>query len=80
MPSIRILGNGNPRSPLSRFLEIMLYKVGRFLQLVGLVVLPFAISGNVAEKLDLKTSLVMSGVGMVIFLIGWMVQQGAKAS
>lgn len=58
----------------------MLYKLGRFLQLVGLIVLPFAISGNVAEKLDLKQSLIMSGVGMVIFLIGWMIQQGAKAS
>lgn len=58
----------------------MLYKLGRFLQLVGLIVLPVAISGNVAEKLDLKQSLVMSGVGMVIFLAGWMIQQGAKAS
>ena len=58
----------------------MLYKLGRFLQFAALIILPAAIAGNVAEKLDLKQSLIMSGVGMVIFLIGWLIQQGAKPS
>lgn len=56
----------------------MVYRLGRFLQLVGLIVLPFAISGNVAEKLDLKQSLIVSGVGIAIFFVGWLLQQVAR--
>jgi hypothetical protein len=46
----------------------MLYKLGRFLQLAGLFVLPVGIMGNVMEKLSLRDSLIVSGVGLVIFL------------
>ena len=56
----------------------MLYKVGRLLQLIGLIILPVAISGNMAEKLDLRESLGLSGIGILIFFIGWMVQQGGR--
>ena len=58
----------------------MVYKLGRFLQLAGLIILPFAISGNVAEKLDLKQSLLLSAVGMVVFFLGWLLQQTSKPS
>jgi hypothetical protein len=56
----------------------MLYKVGRLLQLIGLIILPVAISGNMAEKLDLRESLGLSGIGILIFFIGWMVQQSGR--
>lgn len=56
----------------------MLYKLARFLQFVGLVLLPVAVSGNVAEKLDLKQSLSLSAVGILVFFCGWLLQQGSR--
>ena len=56
----------------------MLYRLARFLQLMGLIVLPVAIAGEVAEKLNLKESLMMSAVGATLFLLGWLIQQGNK--
>jgi hypothetical protein len=58
----------------------MLYKLGRFLQLVGMIVLPVAIAGNIApnEPLNLKTSLTLSFIGVGIFALGWLLQQAGK--
>ena len=56
----------------------MLYKLGRSLQIVGLIVLPLAIAGNLAPEpqgIDLRTSLTLSGVGIVIFAMGYLLQQ-----
>jgi hypothetical protein len=55
-----------------------MYSLGRFLQLMGLVILPFAIAGNVVEQVSLKESLTMSGVGILVFSLGWLLQQGAR--
>ena len=56
----------------------MLYRVGRFLQLAGMVILPFAVAGNVLERLDLRQMLMVAGVGVVVFVIGWLLQQTGK--
>jgi hypothetical protein len=57
----------------------MLYSIGRVLQFAGLVILPVAIAGEVAQRLDLKESLSLSALGCLAFLIGWSIQQfGAK--
>jgi hypothetical protein len=57
----------------------MLYHVARFLQLVGLIILPIAIAGNAAdERLSLKASLMLSAAGVLIFFIGWLLQQGTR--
>ena len=56
----------------------MLYKLGRFLQVVGMIVVPVAIAGNVLEKLDLKDFLVLAAIGMGIFTLGWLVQQSSR--
>jgi len=58
----------------------MLYKVGRFLQVVGMIVLPVAVAGNIApdQPLDLKTSLTLSFIGVAIFTLGWLMQQAGK--
>jgi hypothetical protein len=53
----------------------MLYKLGRVLQFAGLIILPVAIAGNVAEKLELKDSLLFSAVGVGVFALGWLIQQ-----
>ena len=57
----------------------MLYKLGRLLQFLGLVIVPIGIAGNLAEKLDLKESLTLSGIGVGVFFVGWLLQQSGKA-
>jgi hypothetical protein len=56
----------------------MLYKLGRALQLVGLAVLPIAMAGNAADRLAVKDMLVLSGGGIVVFFVGWLLQQSSK--
>ena len=56
----------------------MLYKLGRFLQLFGLLVVPVALAGNAAERLDLKMMLLMAGLGVAVFALGWWIQQSAR--
>ena len=58
----------------------MLFKFARFLQLLGLLICPVGIAGNVArpEEVSLKMSLIISGGGIVIFTLGWLLQQACK--
>jgi len=58
----------------------MLFKLGRLLQLVGLLLLPIAISGNLArpEEVTLGRSLTLSTVGIVVFSLGWLLQQATR--
>ncbi len=58
----------------------MLYKVGRFLQVVGMILLPVGIAGNVADpqRVTLGTSLALAGLGVVVFAAGWSLQQAGK--
>ncbi len=57
----------------------MLYRVARLLQFAGLVILPVAIAGNMAdERLSLKQSLTLSAVGIFVFFVGWLLQQGTR--
>jgi hypothetical protein len=56
----------------------LLYQISRFLQAVGMILLPIAIAGNVAEKIDLKESLSLSSIGILIFVAGWLLQQMSK--
>ncbi len=61
--------------------EKMLYKLGRLLQFVGLIVLPLAIAGNLAPEpqgIDLRKSLTMSAIGVIIFGMGYLLQQMAR--
>ncbi|HMP03511.1 MAG TPA: hypothetical protein PKD86_04440 [Gemmatales bacterium] len=61
-------------------------RVGRVLQFAGLVIVPIAIAGNLAEIADartaltLKESLLLSGLGMSCFLFGWLLQQWSGSS
>jgi hypothetical protein len=58
----------------------MLYKLGRLLQGVGLVILPIAVAGNLArpDEVTLGVSLTMSTIGVAIFTLGWLLQQRAR--
>lgn len=53
----------------------MLYSIGRVLQFAGLVLLPIGIAGNVAEKIDLRASLSLAAIGVLVFIVGWALQQ-----
>lgn len=56
----------------------MLYRLGRFLQFAGLLVLPIALAGNAADKLDLKQMLAIAAGGMTVFFAGVQIQQLGK--
>jgi hypothetical protein len=54
------------------------YTIARLLQLVGLVILPISIAGNLAERLSLWQSLELSAIGILVFSLGWLLQQAAR--
>jgi len=58
----------------------MLYKLGRLLQIVGLILLPLAIAGNLSPKdpMDLRQSLTLSTIGIVVFIAGYFMQQAGR--
>jgi hypothetical protein len=58
----------------------MLYKLGRFLQIVGLILLPLAIAGNLSPErpMDLRQSLTLSAVGIIVFGVGYFLQQSGR--
>ncbi len=55
----------------------MLYKLGRLLQVVGLILLPVAIAGNLSPErpMDLRASLSLSAIGVLVFGLGYLIQQ-----
>ncbi len=56
----------------------MLYRLGRLLQLAGLVILPVAIAGNAVRQNDMTLwhMLGLSGIGVAAFTLGWLLQRG----
>jgi hypothetical protein len=58
----------------------MLYRLGRVLQVIGMILLPLAIAAQIAPEraIDLKTSLTLSGIGVLIFFLGWLIQQAGR--
>jgi hypothetical protein len=59
----------------------MLYKLGRFLQVIGLILPIVGIAGNMAspEQYTLKYSLTMAAIGIGIFYLGRFVQGRGSA-
>jgi hypothetical protein len=57
----------------------MAYKLGRILQLVAMIILPAAIAGQMMERLSTKGELMLLGIGVLVFYIGWRLQEGGKA-
>ena len=58
----------------------MLYKLGRVLQALGLVLLPIAMAGNLARPAEfgLWYTLGLSSIGILIFTLGWLLQQATR--
>ena len=59
----------------------MQYRIGRFLQLLGMLILPVGVAGNIArpEFVGVRASLGIASAGIIVFVVGWLIQQGAKA-
>ena len=58
----------------------MLYKFARFCQVLGLLILPIAIAGNLHDErsMTLWRSLGLSAIGVLIFGLGWLIQQWSR--
>jgi hypothetical protein len=58
----------------------MLYKAGRFLQLLGLLIAPAGVVGNIVQREVVTEGVMLSilAVGGGIFLLGWLVQQAGR--
>jgi hypothetical protein len=50
------------------------YRIGRLLQLFGLLVLPFAIASELMDKVGLSQSLLIAAAGAAVFYVGVQVQ------
>lgn len=50
------------------------YRIGRFLQMIGMVILPFAIASELMEKVGLGQSLLIAAGGMLVFYVGYVIQ------
>ena len=51
------------------------YRVGRVLQLLGLLILPFAIASELMEKVHLGQSMLIAAGGAVLFYVGVQLQR-----
>lgn len=60
---------------------MLLYRLGRLLQLAGMIILPIAIAGNVYDetKVPLARMLVLCAIGMGVFGFGWLLQQASRS-
>jgi predicted acyltransferase len=58
----------------------VLYKLGRLLQVVGLLLLPVAMAGNLVPDapINLRNMLALMALGVVIFFVGWKMQEMGK--
>ena len=58
----------------------MLYKLGRFLQVLGLIIVPVGVSGNLArqDEVPVKMALLIAAGGMGVFYLGRLLQRGGE--
>lgn len=59
----------------------MLYKLGRVLQIVGMILLPVGMAGNIVrpEQVTVQESLAVAGIAIAIFGVGWLLQQWGRS-
>jgi hypothetical protein len=59
---------------------VVVYRLGRFLQLLGLLIAPAGAAGNLADstRVGEGAMLAILAGGLVVFALGWLLQRGAK--
>jgi hypothetical protein len=50
------------------------YQVSRFLQLLGMLILPFGIASQLMDKVTLGQSMLIAAGGMLVFYVGYVLQ------
>ncbi len=53
------------------------YRLGRGLQVIGLLILPFGIASELVGKVGLGQSLLVAGGGALLFYVGYVIQHGS---
>ena len=56
---------------LPREIVRMRYRIGRFLQVLGMIILPFGIASELMGKVGLGQSLLIAAGGMLVFYVGY---------
>jgi hypothetical protein len=58
----------------------MIYRIGRALQIAGMVILPVGMVGNILDehKVRVQDSLMVAAVGVAVFVVGWLLQQAGR--
>src|SRR4051794_25601824 len=74
---VRILQPDSLRSKNAHREAVMLYKLGRALQVAGMIILPVGMAGNIVrpEQITVQDSLVIAGAAVAVFGLGWLLQQ-----
>ena len=58
----------------------MVYRLGRFLQLLGMLIAPVGLAGNLADPAHVsegrELGILAAAVG--VFAVGWLIQRNAK--
>jgi hypothetical protein len=52
----------------------MRYRLARFLQLLGLLILPFGIASELMDKVGLGQSMLIAAGGALVFYAGYLLQ------
>lgn len=54
----------------------MRYRLGRFLQIVGMCILPFGIAGNILQPQEVTEGVMLTfcALGGLVFFVGWSIQ------
>ena len=50
------------------------YKIGRSLQVVGMIILPFGIASELVGKVGLGQSMLIAAGGTLVFYMGYVIQ------
>jgi hypothetical protein len=50
------------------------YRIGRFLQILGMIILPFGIASELLGKVGLGQSMLIAAGGTLVFYVGYIIQ------
>lgn len=50
------------------------YRIGRLLQVLGMIILPFGIASELVGKLGLGQSMLIAAGGTLVFYVGYVIQ------
>ena len=55
-----------------------MYKLGRFLQVVAMCILPVAMAGQMLERITVQEMMLLLALGVGVFFVGWTIQQSGR--